>query len=188
MKLPDGTVLMHGSAPYDPVKAHQYYMRVRQLKGRAKGSADMLGGPTRRSSGGTVMVKMPSGKTVALTQQQLSQQKAVAAKRVDNIKKNLAKLTFELRVRMREAQSKAAPPTAADKSKAAREAKQYRAKNQQQISNKANAAAAKAPVKPKLDPVAQLQEQISQIKTQLSVAVAHQRSLLAATTPAKRGR
>jgi hypothetical protein len=35
--LPDGKVLMHGTAPYDPKKAHAYYLRVRQLKGRKKG-------------------------------------------------------------------------------------------------------------------------------------------------------
>lgn len=37
MKLPDGTVLMHGSQPYDPKKAHDYYLRNRKLKGRKKG-------------------------------------------------------------------------------------------------------------------------------------------------------
>lgn len=37
MKLPDGTVLMHGSQPYDPKKAREYYLRTRKLKGRKKG-------------------------------------------------------------------------------------------------------------------------------------------------------
>jgi hypothetical protein len=41
MKLPDGTVLMHGDlehrAPYDPRKAHEYYLRTRRLKGRRRG-------------------------------------------------------------------------------------------------------------------------------------------------------
>lgn len=37
MKLPDGTVLMHGKRPYDPAKARAYYLRTRQLKGRKKG-------------------------------------------------------------------------------------------------------------------------------------------------------
>lgn len=30
---------MHGSAPYDAAKAHDYYMRTRKLKGRKKGTA-----------------------------------------------------------------------------------------------------------------------------------------------------
>lgn len=38
MQLPDGTVVMHGKKPYDPVKARQYYLRTRQLKGRQKGT------------------------------------------------------------------------------------------------------------------------------------------------------
>ncbi len=40
MKLPDGTILMHEKAPYDPVKAHEYYMRTRKLKG-LKGKGKM---------------------------------------------------------------------------------------------------------------------------------------------------
>lgn len=39
MKLRDGTILMHGKAPYDPAKARAYYLRTRQLKGRQKGAA-----------------------------------------------------------------------------------------------------------------------------------------------------
>ena len=39
LKLPDGTVLMHGKRPYDPVKARAYYLRTRKLKGRKKAAA-----------------------------------------------------------------------------------------------------------------------------------------------------
>lgn len=38
MRLPDGSTLMHGAAPYDAAKAHQYYLRTRKLKGRKKGA------------------------------------------------------------------------------------------------------------------------------------------------------
>ena len=38
MQLPDGTTLMHGKRPYDPVKAREYYLKTRKLKGRRKGS------------------------------------------------------------------------------------------------------------------------------------------------------
>lgn len=37
MRLPDGTQLMHGEGVYDPKKAHEYYLRTRELKGRKKG-------------------------------------------------------------------------------------------------------------------------------------------------------
>lgn len=40
MELPNGEVLMHGPAPYDPKKAHAYYLRTRELKGRKKGHVD----------------------------------------------------------------------------------------------------------------------------------------------------
>lgn len=39
MKLSDGTILMHGKQPYDPVKARAYYLRTRHLKGRKKATA-----------------------------------------------------------------------------------------------------------------------------------------------------
>ncbi len=39
LKLPDGSVLMHGKRPYDPAKARAYYLRTRQLKGRQKAAA-----------------------------------------------------------------------------------------------------------------------------------------------------
>jgi hypothetical protein len=195
MRLPDGTVLMHGKAPYDPVKAHEYYIRTRQLKGRRPAAATFQ--PTVRTrSRSTFTVRLPSGKTVLLTQEQLNQQREVAAKRVAAIKENLVKLTNELRARMREAKNKQQEaarkvkkaPTAAEQAKAAREAKKYRAKNRQQLSNKAKAAAAKAPSKPKTDPVAELQVKIEDVRSKLSAAVAHQRSLMAATKPATRGR
>jgi len=37
MLLPNGEVLMHAKAPYDPKKAHEYYLRTRKLKGRKPG-------------------------------------------------------------------------------------------------------------------------------------------------------
>jgi hypothetical protein len=40
VELPDGTTLMHGRTPYDPKKAHDYYLRTRELKGRKKGRVD----------------------------------------------------------------------------------------------------------------------------------------------------
>jgi hypothetical protein len=194
MRLPDGTILMHGRAPYDPVKAHEYYIRTRKLKGR-KPAAWKPVASKRRLGSPSVTVRLPSGKTVKLSQQQLIEQRAQITARINDIKKNLAKLTTELRVRMREAQNKKAKaeaeakklPTAAEKSKAAREAKQYRAKNKQTLSNKAKATTQKES-KPEADPVAELQGKIDDVKSKLSAAVAHQRSLMAATKPATKGR
>lgn len=42
MQLPDGQVIMHGDRPYDPKKAHEYYVRTRKLKGRKKAAAKVV--------------------------------------------------------------------------------------------------------------------------------------------------
>lgn len=175
MRLPDGTILMHGRMPYDPVKAHEYYMRTRQLKGRKKGSP-------------TFLVNKPSGKTVTLTSQQLTEQRAYAAKRVNDIKLKLAELTSKLHIALREARDKKAkskreakkPPTVAEKAKARRESKKYQAKNRQKLANKRKSAARTEKSK-ETDPVKDLQNRIGDIKKRLSAAVAIQRALTGAT-------
>jgi chromosome segregation ATPase len=59
MQLPNGEVLMHASAPYDPKKAHEYYLRTRKLKGRKPGQA-----------------QPPTAKKSAKTPQQVAKEKA----------------------------------------------------------------------------------------------------------------
>lgn len=174
MHLPDGTILMHGRAPYDPAKAHEYYIRTRQLKGRTKGSP-------------TFSVRKSSGKTVTLTTRQLTEQRVYAAKRVNDIKLKLAELNSKLNIALREARGKKAktereakkPPTAAERSKAARESKQYREKHQQKLATKRKAAI-KTKKSTEEDPVAALQTKIGEIKKRLSTAVAIQRALTGA--------
>jgi hypothetical protein len=174
MRLPDGTILMHGRTPYDPVKAHEYYIRTRQLKGRKKGSP-------------TFSVRKTSGKTVTLTSRELTEQRAYAAKRINDIKLKLAELNAKLSVAMREARDKKAksgreakkPPTAAEKSEAARESKKYRAKNQQKLANKRKSAA-RTEKSTETDPVKALQTRVGEIKKRLSAAVAIQRALTGA--------
>lgn len=42
MRLPDGSTLMHDAVhAYDPVKAHEYYLKVRKLKGRKKAGPEI---------------------------------------------------------------------------------------------------------------------------------------------------
>jgi hypothetical protein len=174
MHLPDGTILMHGRAPYDPVKAHEYYIRTRQLKGRTKGSP-------------TFSVRKPSGSTVTLTTRQLTEQRVYAAKRINDIKLKLAELNSKLNIALREAKEKKAkterkakkPPTAAEKSEAARESKKYRDKNQQKLATKRKSVARTEKSK-ETDPVEALQTKVGEIKKRLSAAVAIQRALTGA--------
>lgn len=193
MRLPDGTILMHGPAPYDPVKAHEYYMRTRKLKGRRRAlpfqDLSKIGRSvqTLALKPKTFTVKTAEGKTVKLTGKELNEQRAYLAKRVNEIKRNLAKLNFELKKAMAEAKAKKAKseakakrgPTAAEKSKEARESKQYRQSHKQVLKGKAEKSSATR--KSKEDPVAELEAKISQVKGALSAAVAKQRALMAAT-------
>lgn len=173
MRLHDGTVLMHVAAPYDPVKAHEYYLKIRKLKGRTKGDSE---------GSSTFSVRTPNGKTVKLSQKQLAEQQVYAAKRVADIKKNLMELSKKLRQAIAEAKKKKAesekPDTAAEKSKKARDSQQYRKKHKGELATKSKTAAKK---RAKADPVAQLEAKIIQIKGRLVAAVAIQRVLASAT-------
>lgn len=184
MRLKDGTILMHKLVPYDPAKAHEYYIRNRQLKGRKAGQFHPPS-PRTKSSGYTV--RTSGGKTVQLTAKELADRQAYIAKRVEGILKSLTELGNKLNKAMSEAKQKqatskqkaAAPPTAAAKSKAARASKQSAQKHQTQIATKKKTQATKksAPA----DPVAELEHKITQLKGRLTAAVAKQRALSAAT-------
>lgn len=200
MRLPNGEVLMHGVAPYDPLKAHEYYIRTRQLRGRKGGRPKAL---TRKNPligdtsapAITYTVKLADGSSAIVTAQQLAEQKAFAAKRVGEIKSKLTELAAVLKIAMRnakEAKAKAEkeaaqPDTAAEKSAAAKDAKQYREKHSTEIATKAKTAASKkapsstAKKTANTDPVAELETKVTQIKDTLRAAVATQRSLAGAT-------
>jgi len=194
MQLPDGTTLMHGKFAYDPVKAHMYYIRTRQLSGRKGGQATST---TRKSplsgdvSSPTYTVTLPSGETAILTRQQLIEQKVFAAKRVKEIKGKLSELSSVLRKAMSEAKRKKAlaelkaskPPTAAEQSKAAKESQQYRDKHKTSITTKSRVASKSATKtdSANTDPVAELETKVTQIKDTLRAAVASQRALTTAT-------
>jgi len=191
MRLPDGTILMHGRAPYDPVKAHEYYIRTRQLKGRKKGSNVPQTPTGARKKSSKFRVSYEGGKTVELTAQQLAEQQAYAAKRANDIKKSLAELGTKLKNKIADAKEREAKakreakkaPTAAEKSQAARESKKYREKHKTELATKAKKAGSKesTTATSKTDSVASLEKQITEIKGRLTAAVAKQRALASAT-------
>lgn len=188
MLLPNGDVLMHrADTPYDPKKAHEYYIRTRQLKGRKKGGAKPTFGDATMRINDTFSVKVGSGKTVKLTTQQLSEQRAYAAHRVGAIKKKLAVLNHELKKRVAEAKKAekeaAKPDTAAEKHDKARESKKFRDKHKQELKNKAKQAADKKSTtkKPTTDTVEGLKSTIKNVQKSLDAAVERQRALTSAT-------
>lgn len=190
MKLPDGTILMHAKEPYDPAKAHEYYLRTRKLKGRKAGIKEVVGKKQtmgRKLGAPQTYTVTVGGKTAQLTAKQLKEQKAYAAQRVVAIKKKLAKLNAELKKRVAEAKKAERdakkPDTAAEKSQKARDAKKYRDKNQQKLASKGKRVASenKTSSDSKPDSVAELKKTIVGVNKSLKAAVERQRVLTSAT-------
>lgn len=125
MLLPNGEVLKHEDAPYDPVKAHDYYIRTRHLKGR-RAAQDFS-------------VTTQYGRTETLSPQELQEQRAYASHRVSVITTKLSDLKTKLAAAIAEAAKTTTPKTktAADKTKAAAKAKTYRQSHEQTIKTKA---------------------------------------------------
>lgn len=210
MHLPDGSTLMHGPRAYDPKKAHEYYLRVRKLKGRKKGRqldpkvgelAKRLAGmsdkeihneiakstnPAEKKLIGIMLTnrqKIQSKKaTPKVDPKVLAQQKQHAAARVASLRSELADLNTKLKAALAKSrQSKAKAkrgPTAADKSKSAREAKQYRAKHKTKLATKRAASSKKfTSARTRSSSVEALTKQITETKGKLDAAIKRQKSL-----------
>lgn len=190
MRMPDGTILMHEHAPYDPVKAHEYYMRTRKLHPRQK-LAVQPARKGRRPHGTTYSVPSESGGYVKLSAQEYAKQSAYAHQRVVRIQARLAKLKTELHKKIAEAKVAARkanqPKTAAEKAQARRDAKKYRQSHKQELRNKAKNQADKqknsggsSTSTQKSDTVASLKADIIVARDNLKSAIARQRDLAAA--------
>jgi hypothetical protein len=185
-KLPEDKPSLAHLAPsstYDPVKAHAYYLRTRHLHPRQRGAGQPAGGRT-----GPVR---PRGVIPPASAQQLARQRAQAAAAVTTLTNKLTELRTVL------ARKKAAlnrdrknqKPTAADKSKAARDAKKYRQTHKQELKTKEKQArdsksssgggsAAKGVIdNPKSGSIKQVEAAIQTVKAALTAAKARQRAL-----------
>jgi hypothetical protein len=179
MRLPNGEVLMHGSQPYDPVKAHEYYEKHKKLKGRDKkvGELPAKGAPGGLGKPATATKKAdPAAKAAA---------RQAAVERVNSIKAKLTELNGRLKRALAKAESggkKSGHTTAAEKSEAARDSKKYRDTHKQELKNKARRSSddKKSSRKPSDDNdavVESLKAQISEVKGRLTAAVEKLRSL-----------
>lgn len=142
---------------YDPVKAHEYYLRTRKLKGRKPGSSDQLVGdraPTIKKTSS----KKPSGKDPRTGKSRQEIELNARAKARKELKERIDRLSEKLHVlesvirkkeheedsenRKSKAKSERAakerdkPKSAAEKAEAARDSKKYRDKNQQKLESK----------------------------------------------------
>lgn len=193
MKLPDGTELTHAGQPYDPVKAHEYYLRTRKLKGRKKAAFLPDRRQPRRPASYTVDVG--GGKQIKMSPQELAKQKKYAAQRVKEIKEKLTKLNRLLKEKMREAEKaerkskeNAKPDSAAEKADKARDSKKYRDEHKQELKNKDKKDAAKSGGSTKgskddkgESEVARLKRSVVKANKNLKVAVRRQKALASAT-------
>ena len=101
MRLPDGTILMHDAVhAYDPVKAREYYLRTRKLKGRKKAAAKPVGaaasikltpkGPPKGLASKPAAKKPTDPKVLA-------KQRKQAAERVNKLKDELKEVQARLK-------------------------------------------------------------------------------------------
>lgn len=180
MKLPTGEVIRHEGRVYDPAKAHEYYLKNRKLKGRKPGK-----GFERGPQGGRQSPVPTRGPQVGRTGGR-AQQKRQLATRINDLEGKLAKLhdliqKKEAALKRSQAEAKK-KPSASDKSKNARESKQYRQKHKAKLKAQAKKAAAKSgggsskgsktTQKPKDMSIKDLKTLATKVKGQISVAKA----------------
>lgn len=145
MKTPTEFQIKQLLHEYDPVKAHQYYLRTRKLKGRKSGSADSK----RPDFAGSLKVGAIKAKR---KQDAKARQRKELAEAIRNLEDRLKKLEALIRTKQHEeaaenrkskakkeraAKEKDKPKSAAEKAKIARENKKYREKNQQKLKSDA---------------------------------------------------
>lgn len=136
MQLSNGTVVLHELTPYDPAKAHAYYLRTRALKGRKKGSAQDI---TARPFVSNVAIKQKQQlrAQIQAMEGKLRKLEALILKKehegASEDRKSMAK-------KERAAKEADKPKTAAEKADIARQNKQYREKHKQELASKAKSS------------------------------------------------
>jgi hypothetical protein len=185
VQLPNGEVLMHANVPYDPKKAHEYYLRTRKLKGRKPAAAKP--GLGSRSALAKAAQNQPKKHTQIsdLSPQQKRELQVVARARVEKAQQKLSELNKKLKDKLAEAKKAERdakkPKTAAEKSKDAREAKKYRQSHKTEISTKSKAKRGSDKASGKdassNNSVEGLKKQIASAEKELATAKAKQKAL-----------
>ena len=98
----DDSILIHYSEGYDPVKAREYYLRTRKLKGRPRGSQQESPGRPRGNSS-TYGSGQSSGNyqnaSAAERQKELAAQRDALKKRLDRLREVLRELVKDAKKR-----------------------------------------------------------------------------------------
>lgn len=149
-------ILMHSNVEYssiiheyDPQKAHEYYLRTRQLKGKTLGNAPVslynVGGTSTKAPSKTTVIKTapktPPSKSVIAAKRRLETKARIEAlkTRAEKLRKLLKTLVDEAKIRAgKDPNEKAAPSaskktTTAQDKEAAKRSKDYYEKNKEKI-------------------------------------------------------
>lgn len=174
----DDSELFH-RAPYDPVKAREYYLRTRKLKGRRPTTAfkDSPGRGGRRPNGPAA-----NRANTKSRQAELRAQKEALEKRLDRLREVLEKLVEDAKKRNkknsgnpnRKDEKDKAPETSvdkADRNKAEKDSKPLTAKQKSDKARKAKEAYEKENPTSLSDDVDILREQVKDIQGKIRTAL-----------------
>ncbi len=160
---------------YDPQKAHEYYMRTRQLKGRQPASIKPATSPAK--SKGTSSVNKVTVSVSAKRQQEVNS-------RVASLQKRLGELESLLQDLLSKAKKKdSGQSTAKQKQSSAKSSKEYYQKHKSEIASKAKADYVKNPDS-NLS-IEEVRAKISTIRVQLKTAIANARQQLSKSQTVK---
>lgn len=129
---PEEILLLHGSAPYDPLKAHEYYLKRRQLKGRKPGSSFQK----------SKVIKKAPAKSAVQRRKEAQARVAALTARLNRLQQVLALLVKQAKARSgvkpakltpaKNSNDKSSKLTAQQKAKAAKQKKDYYEKHKDQ--------------------------------------------------------
>jgi hypothetical protein len=191
MKVPTEFELQH---IYDPVKAREYYLRNRELKGRRRAQSQVAVATKRARAA----ADSRTGKTRELIAKDVrAKQRKDLTERIQSLSKKLQRLEAKIREKQSEearedrkgkakkeraAKEAAKPDTAAEKAEKARENKKYKEKHEQELKTKAKKASEQSgggsssdkqkPMKTglKTSSVSELKALATKVKGQIAVA------------------
>jgi len=148
---------------YDPVKAHEYYLRTRKLKGRNTGSVDNTSTPNGKAPNVSTPPKpsAPQPTVESVTKERTEKLRA----RLEKLKELLASLVKEAKDRSGVDQPAKADDTAKDKAKDTTSAEEDKTAKQ-----KREAAKAAKEYYEKNKDVATLQQEIADVKAKIKDA------------------
>jgi DNA mismatch repair ATPase MutS len=152
-ELIESLSLAHVDAPYDPAKRREYYLKTRQLKGRAGGQAFDISSTRTKNSSSLPPVKKPK---VNSKQAEFQAKIDALNARLDKLKKVLAEL-------VKQAQARSGVEPADTKSSSDKPAKKLTAKQKADAAKRAKKSAEKNKNKPPT-PSQQVKELETKIK------------------------